>query len=74
MRHLLIATAALAVGGLLASTAARADLAYQAGGPIKQGEMCQVNADPGNNDGFGYWAPCPNQPVQTAKRAKKTRS
>jgi hypothetical protein len=69
MRHLLIAAAALAVGGLLASTAARADMAYYQGGPVAQGGMCQLSTD---GDGrYGYWAPCPAAPARTARVAER---
>ena len=56
MRHLLIAAAALAVGGLLASTAARAEMLYYPGGPERSGNMCQISTDGDKN--YGFWAPC----------------
>ena len=72
MRQLVILAAALAVGGLFAATAARADLLYYPGGPVKQGNMCQISTDPELN--YGYWAPCPGEPVKVAKRTKQMKS
>ena len=45
MRHVLIAAAALAVSGFVASTAANAQVIYQAGGPDRVGNMCKVATD-----------------------------
>ena len=73
MRHVLFAAAALAVGGFVASTAANAQssMPYVAGGPVKVGNMCIVSTDPGGNDDYGYYAPCGQQAVASAPRAKK---
>jgi hypothetical protein len=73
MRNLLVAAAALAVGGFLALTSARADMVFNAGGPLRQGNMCQFTTDPGDNGNFGYWAPCPDQPVSAVKRSRAPR-
>ncbi len=59
MRHLLIATAALAVGGFVAT--AQAESVFYPGGPTKQNTMCQVNTDMSGDQKFGYWEPCPAQ-------------
>lgn len=58
MRHILFA-AAFATGALLATTAANAQVAYQAGGPERIGNMCKVSTD-GNADmdNYGYYEPC----------------
>jgi hypothetical protein len=56
MRHILTAAAAIAVSGLLVSTAAVAQ--YQAGGPTNVAGMCKVSTDGMGNDSFGYYAPC----------------
>ena len=66
MRHLLIAAAALAVGGLVASTVARAEVLFYPGGPNRVGAVCQIQTD-GENF-YGYVAPCPAAPAK-AKRA-----
>jgi hypothetical protein len=72
MRTLIVAAAALTVGGMLA-TSARADMLFNAGGPLRQGNMCQITTDMGDNGNFGYWAPCPDQPVSAAKRTRAPR-
>jgi hypothetical protein len=74
MRYALTVAAALAVGGLLASTAAQAELLYYPGGPVKQGNMCQRSTQ--GDDQFGYWAPCPEpaKPAKVAKRTKKMKT
>jgi len=72
MRHVLIAAAALAIGGFVASAAnAQSSPAYDAGGPTKVGNMCAVNADGVGNDNYGYYTPCGQQAVASAPRRKK---
>ena len=68
MRYIITAVAAVAVSGLLASTALRAEPLYNAGGPARVGNLC---SHPNNdNDGMtGYLAPCP----KAAKSAKITK-
>jgi hypothetical protein len=56
MRHILTAAAAIAVSGLLLSTAAVAQ--YQQGGPTQANGQCKVSTDGGGNDSYGYMAPC----------------
>ena len=56
MRHILTAAAAIAVSGLLVSTAAVAQ--YQQGGPTQASGQCKVSTDGGGNDSYGYMAPC----------------
>jgi hypothetical protein len=67
------ASAALAIGGLLASSSAHADIAtgmaYVAGGPVKQGNMCQISTDP--IKAYGFWKPCPNTSVRSAKHSAR---
>ncbi len=59
MRHVLIAAAALTAGAFLAATAAKAQVAYQAGGPVKIGNMCKVSTDINPEvDNYGYYGPC----------------
>ncbi len=48
MRHILTAAAAIAVSGLLVSTAAVAQ--YQAGGPAQASGQCKVSTDGMGND------------------------
>ncbi len=55
MRHILTAAAAIAVSGLLLSTAAVAQ--YQAGGPTQANGQCKVVTD-SDADAYGYMAPC----------------
>ena len=76
MRHLLIAAAALSIGGLMASSAF-ADMLFTPGGPKQLGSMCRTTTDDFGVDSYGYWAPCPQQaqaqaqPVRApAKRPK----
>ena len=45
MRHVLIAGAVIAGSGFVATTAANAQVTYQAGGPDRIGNMCQVATD-----------------------------
>jgi hypothetical protein len=71
MRHVLIAAAALAAGGLLMSNAALAQQGappYVAGGPVKVGSWCLMKTDSLGNDAFGYYAPCGQQAVASAPR------
>lgn len=66
MRHVLIA-GAFAAGTLLATTAANAQAAYQAGGPNRIGNMCRVVTDANSEvDAYGYYAPCGYQAVAQA--------
>ena len=62
MRHILFAAAAFAASAFLATAAANAQVAHQAGGPDRIGNMCKVTTD-GNTDmdGYGYYEPCGNQ-------------
>ncbi len=69
MRQLFIAAAALAVGGLLASTAARAEMLYYPGGPERAGTMCQISTD--GDKLYGYWAPCPAAPARAAQTGER---
>ncbi len=68
MRQILTAVAAIAVSGLIATTAARAEPAFEAGGPIKVGSWCSVSTSDIDNGNFGYMKPC--APTQQAKAAK----
>jgi len=75
MRHFLTAAAAIAACGLIAATAARAEPAFEAGGPIRVGNMCSVSTDDANNGSFGYKTLCPQtQQAKAVKRHKKSRS
>ena len=69
MRHVLIAAAALATSGLLA-TAANAQT-YEAGGPVQVGNMCRVSTDGSGMDAYGYYAPCA---IQASAQAPAKRS
>jgi hypothetical protein len=69
MRNILLAGAALAAVGLSAPTFAQT--VYEAGGPKRVGNMCQVITDDQGNGSFGYMAPCPDQPGPAVVRAKK---
>jgi hypothetical protein len=75
MRHILTAAAAIAVSGLLASTAVRAETPFNAGGPAKAGQQCKVITDDGA-EMYGYYANCSlgSQPVarQVKKKLKKS--
>jgi hypothetical protein len=71
MRHVLIAAAALAVGGFVAATSANAQTLYVAGGPNKVGNMCKVVTDDRGDQSFGYYEPCGQQAVASAPRGKK---
>ena len=70
MRHILIAAAALAVSGFVASTVAKAQT-YQAGGPMQVGSMCKVGTDDRGDDSYGYYQPCGQQAVASAPRRKR---
>ena len=73
MRHLLIAAAALSVGGLMASSAfaqtyapgygayASSGMPFLPGGPKQLGNMCRTTTDDFGVDSYGYWAPCPQE-------------
>lgn len=73
MRHVLIAAAALAAVGFAATTPASAQSAmpYEAGGPVRVGNMCIVNTAPDYNDSYGYYAPCGQQAQASAPRRKR---
>ncbi len=75
MRHILITVAALAVGGLLASSPASAQQgspSYAAGGPEQVAGWCKVNADlNGEMDNFGYYAPCGGQALASEPRRSR---
>jgi Spy/CpxP family protein refolding chaperone len=71
MRQVLFAGAALAAAGLVAMTSANAQMAYEAGGPVKKGAMCQVNT--GGDGYYGYWRECP-APAKVAHVKKKAKS
>ena len=71
MRHVLIAAAALALGGFVASTSANAQMAYVAGGPNKVGNMCKVGTDTRGDDSYGYYEPCAQQAVASAPRRSR---
>jgi len=60
--------AALAVCGLLASTAARAEEVHYAGGPIQAGNQCWVSTN--NDNGFGFWRDCPTLEHVSKKKIK----
>jgi len=71
MRHFLIAAAALAIGGLAASTAVNAQT-YNAGGPTKVGNMCKVATDNnGDMDNYGFYEPCGQQAVASSPRRRR---
>lgn len=73
MRYVITAAAALAVSGLLATTAARAEPLFEAGGPVKIGNLCSVSTDNDNNGAYGYMEPCA-QPQKAARVIKKKRT
>lgn len=61
MRHILIATAALAVGGFIAAGPALAQQApnYQPGGPHQVAGWCKVvSSHDLGSDAYGYYKPC----------------
>lgn len=67
MRRLMIAVAALAAGGLVAFSSARAESGHDLGGPMQVGNQCWVGTD--SVGIYGYWKDC--APAAKAKRAKK---
>jgi hypothetical protein len=69
MRKVLTAVAAIAASAFFASSAVQAQT-YYAGGPVQQGNMCQVST--GGDQYYGYWRPCP-QPTVTKVTLKKKR-
>ena len=69
MRHVLIAAAALAIGGF-ASTAVTAQT-YQAGGPDRVGNMCKVVTDDRGDDSYGFYAPCGAQALAQAPAVER---
>ena len=85
MRHLLIAAAALSVGGLMASSAfaqtyapgsgayASSGMVFVPGGPKKLGSMCQVATDDFGNDSYGYWRACPQEAQAQAPAPRAVR-
>jgi hypothetical protein len=61
MRTILIATAALAVGGFFASSPASAQQGsppYVAGGPQQVAGWCLVDTDDRGDSSYGYYQPC----------------
>lgn len=74
MRQVLLAGAALAVTGFVAMTSAHAQMAYESGGPVQKGAMCQVTT--GGDGYYGYWRACPapakfvHKVVHVRKKAK----
>jgi hypothetical protein len=51
------AAAAMLSGAVMAATSAKAGYNY---GPLKNGTQCyKMSANGWNNQGYGYWAPCP---------------
>ena len=70
MRTMMTAVAALALGGLLAATSARAEEIHNGGGPVQAGNQCWVSTHPDKD--LGYWKDCP-APVRTqASSSTKT--
>lgn len=72
MRHVLTA-AIFAAGAILATSAAHAQVAYQAGGPTKIGNMCKVGTDDRGDDAYGYYAPCAYQAAAEAPVRRRHR-
>lgn len=70
MRHILIAAAAIAVSGLLASTGVRAETPFQSGGPTKSGQQCKIITDDGA-EMYGYYATCPPGSTPFVRHVKK---
>jgi hypothetical protein len=65
------AVAAIAAAALSVASTANAEPTFVQGGPVQQGNMCQVNTV---GDGyFGYMAPCP-QPAAPVRKKKKMKS
>lgn len=78
MRHILIAAAALAACGFIASSPARAQQGsppYAAGGPDRIAGWCKVSTDDNTEvDNYGYMVPCGGQAMaQAPRRARKHR-
>ena len=74
MRHMLIAAAALAVGGFMASNPASAQQGspvYVAGGPEQIASWCKVSTDARGDDSFGYYQPCGGQALASAPRRSR---
>lgn len=70
MRFVLTA-AAIAISGLVVSSA-NAEPTFVQGGPVKQGNMCQVSTS-GGDAYFGYMTPCAPE-AKPAKAKKKMKS
>ena len=70
MRHILIAAAAIAVSGLLASSGVRAETPFNPGGPEKAGTQCKVITDDGA-EMYGYYAACLPGSTPVARQVKK---
>ncbi len=70
MRHMLIAAAALAACGFIASTSANAESAppYEAGGQVKIAGWCLVNTDTDGGGSYGYYTACAEQARAQAPR------
>jgi hypothetical protein len=72
MRKVLVAVAAIAVGGFLI-TSASADMptTHDLGGPIQMGKMCWAQTD--GNGVAGYWRDCPKaaKPMKMKKKMSK---
>ena len=74
MRHILIAAAALAVGGFMASSPASAQQGspvFVAGGPEQVAGWCKVTTDAQGNDSFGYYQACPGASFASEPRRRK---
>jgi hypothetical protein len=71
MRHILAAVAAIAVGGVLATTSARAEPVYEPGGPVQVGGYCIKVTDASGFGLAGYYAPCPTPEMHIMKRHRK---
>ncbi len=59
MQRLIMTAAAAAMlsGAVMAATSAKAAQNY---GPMKNGTQCyKMSGNGWNNQGYGYWAPCP---------------
>lgn len=74
MRVVIVAAAAIAACGLLASTAVRADPMFEPGGPTKVGGMCKMMTNQAGGPEYGYYAACPDEPMHYAKRTKRMKS
>jgi hypothetical protein len=63
MRHILIAAAALAACGSVASTSAIAqgEPPYEAGGPLQIAGWCLVDTSADLGSTYGYYQPCGQQ-------------